>query len=148
MISKKIFSAAVLIFSLSALSFSVYVRCYTGRTMTKVHILKFPMLLGGPGGNGPFQFLPKGTTLYYDQSYPEGFTRYKIYVNVDRYPLDLSEQSDPYGIDPLSAFKMDKDDLKRVMDRNPISKEDLTAILKSKQLSKQEIRELLEEYSK
>jgi hypothetical protein len=116
--------------------------------MTKVHTLKFPMLLGGPGGNGPFQFLPKGTTLYYDQSYPEGFTRYKIYVNVDRYPLSLSELSDPTEIDPLSAYAMDKGDLKRVLDRNPVTREDLTAILKSKQLSKQDIRDLLEEYSK
>jgi hypothetical protein len=145
---KKIFAIASMLFCLVAVSFSVYIYSYIGRKMTKVHTLKFPMLLGGPEGNGPFQFLPKGTNLYYDQSYPEGFTRYMIYVNVDRYPLDLSEQSDPYAIDPLSAFAMNKDDLKRVLDRNPITKDDLTAILKSKQLSKQEIRDLLEEYSK
>lgn len=57
-------------------------------------------------------------------------------------------QSDPYAIDPLSAYAMDKGDLKRLLDRNPISKDDLRAILKSGQLSKKEIRELLDEYSK
>lgn len=128
--------------------FSIRANYPVGQKMTKVHILQFPMLLGGPGGGGPYQLLPKGTTLYYDQSYPEGFTRYKIYVNIDRYPLDLTELSDPYSIDPLSAYSMDKGDLKRLLDRNPITKGDLTAILKSDQLSKEEIRELLVEYSK
>jgi hypothetical protein len=142
----KIVPIAAVMIILLAVCFSVHP--HSALNITKVHTLKFPMLLGGPGGNGPFQLLPKGTTLYYDQSYPEGFTRYKVYVNIDRYPLTLSELSDPTEIDPLLAFAMDKGGLKRVLDRNPITKEDLTAILKWKQLSKQDIRDLLEEYSK
>jgi hypothetical protein len=106
------------------------------------------MLLAGPEGNGPFQLLPKGTSLYYDQSYPEGFTRYMIYVNVDRYPLPTRELSDPTSVEPITAFAIDKGDLKRLLDGNPVTKEELTSILKSDQLSKQEIRELLAEYSK
>lgn len=145
---KNYLTTASILVGILAVSVSMPSHSQAARKTTLVHTLKFPMLLGGPGGNGPFQLLPKGTTLYYDQSYPEGFTRYKIYVNVDRYPLDLSEQSDPTMIDPLSAFSMDKGDLKRLMARNPISKDDLRAILKSEQLSKKEIRELLEEYSK
>jgi hypothetical protein len=45
--------------------------------------------------------LPIGTTLYFDKSFPEGFTRYKVYVNIDRMPLALRELSDPSEIDPL-----------------------------------------------
>jgi hypothetical protein len=71
-----------------------------------------------------------------------------IYVNVDRYPLPTRELNDPNLIEPITAFAMDKADLKRLLDRNPVTKEDLAAILKSGQLSKQEIRELLAEFSK
>jgi hypothetical protein len=143
---RKVLTAAAILISMAATSLSIYY--HLGRKMTKVHTLKFPMLLAGPEGNGPFQLLPKGTTLYYDQSYPEGFTRYMIYVNVDRYPLPTRELSDPTSIEPITAFAMDKGDLKRLLDRNPITKEELTSILKSDQLSKEEIRELLAEYSK
>jgi hypothetical protein len=145
---KKILRTTVIMICLVAACFSIRAHYPLGQKMTKVHTLEFPMLLGGPGGNGPYQLLPKGTTLYYDQSYPEGFTRYMIYVNIDRYPLSLTELSDPYSIDPLSAYAMNKGDMKRLLDRNPITKDDLTAILKSSQLTKQDIRELLVEYSK
>ncbi len=106
------------------------------------------MLLGSHSRNGPFHLLPTGTTLYHDRDFPEGFTRYKIYVNVDRFPLPLSELDDPTSIVPITAFAIDKADLKRILARNPITKDDLAAILKSGQLSKQEIRALLDEYSK
>jgi hypothetical protein len=121
--------------------------CPVGKNSPKVQTLQFPMLLGGAVGDGPYQMLPKGTTLYYDKSYPEGFTRYIIYVNVDRYPLSLTTLSDPTAIVPITAFALDKEDLKRLLDRNPITKEDLRAILGSDQLSKQEIREILREYA-
>lgn len=144
---KTILSTTAIMIFFVTVCFSIRACYHVGQKMTKVHTLQFPMLLGGPEGNGPYQLLPKGTVLYYDQSYPEGFTRYIIYINIDRYPLSLTELGDPYLIDPLSAFAMNKGDLRRLLDRNPITKEDLTAILKSNQLSKQEIRELLVEYS-
>jgi hypothetical protein len=143
---QRILTTAAMLICLSAVCLLTYHHFW--RIGTKVHTLKFPMLLAGPEGDGPYQLLPKGTTLYYDQSYPEGFTRYIIYVNVDRYPLPLSELSDPTSIAPITAFALNTGRLKRLLDRNPITKDDLTAILKSDQLSKQEIRELLEEYSK
>lgn len=59
----------------------------------EVHTLEFPMLLGSPGGQGPLQLLPTGTTLYHDQEYPKGFTQYRIYVNVDRYPPPTDEKT-------------------------------------------------------
>jgi hypothetical protein len=143
---RKVLTAGVMLISIAAVSLSIYY--HLRPKMAKVHTLQFPMLLAGPEGDGPFQLLPKGTTLYYDQSYPEGFTRYIIYVNVDRYPLPTRELSDPTSVEPITAFAMDKGDLKRLLDRNPITKQELTSILKSDQLSKEEIRELLAEYSK
>jgi hypothetical protein len=70
---RKILPIAAVTIILLAVCFSVHPD--SAPKITKVHTLKFPMLLGGPGGNGPFQFLPKGATLYYDESYPEGFTK-------------------------------------------------------------------------
>jgi hypothetical protein len=116
--------------------------------MTKVHTLEFPLMLASPSGNAPLYLLPKGTTLYFDKAYPEGFTRYKVYINVDRFPLATTELSDPTIIKPITAFAMDKNDLQRLLERNPVTKDDLAAILKSGQLTKDEIRELLAEYAK
>lgn len=47
--------------------------------------------------------LPVGTTLYFDRSFPEGFTRYKVYVNIDRMPLTLRKLPDSNEIEPIEA---------------------------------------------
>ena len=116
--------------------------------MPKIHTLEFPLLLEGSGEKGRYYLLPKGTTLYFDKSYPEGFVRYKIFVNVDRFPLHSTELADPTEIRPITAFGIDKSDLKRLLSEYPLSKDDLVSILKSGQLSKEEIRETLAEFSR
>lgn len=119
-----------------------------GRKVTKVHVLEFPLLLAGAKENAPLKLLPAGTTLYFDKSYPEGFTRYIVYVNVDRFPLETHKLDDQTLISPITAFPLDKEDLRRLLVRNPISKNELASILKSEQLSKSEIRDILAEFSK
>jgi hypothetical protein len=113
----------------------------------QVHVLQFPLLLAGPSGDMPLHTLPAGTTMYFDRSYPEGFTRYKVYVNVDRLPLPLTTLADRTAINPITAWKMDKDDLKRPSGHNPVTREWLASILKSGQLSRDEIREVLADYA-
>jgi hypothetical protein len=90
--------------------------------------------------------LPKGTVMYFDQSYPEGFTRYKVYINVDRMPLSLVELSDPTSISPIDANAPDKEDLKKLLKDYPVTKADLNAILKSTAMSKEEIKEVLTDF--
>ena len=107
-----------------------------GRKTTRVHTLEYPLVLSGAKENAPLKLLPAGTTLYLNKSYPEGFTRYIIYVNVDHSPLATHELDDPTLITPLTAFPLDKEDLRRLLMRNPISKEELVSILRSGQLSK------------
>ena len=51
--------------------------------------------------------LPPGTALYFDKGFPEGFSRYKVYVNVDRMPLALRDLPDRNEIDPLDARPFD-----------------------------------------
>ena len=115
---------------------------------TKVHVLEAPMILTSDVPSKTMSLLPAGTTLYYDKSYPEGFTRYKVYINIDRHPLALSNLSDPTEIVPIDARVPDKEDLERLLREYPISKAELAAILKSSRISKEEIREVLHEYSK
>lgn len=105
------------------------------------------MLTGGTE-NGPPTILPKGTSLYYDQAFPEGFVRYKVYINVEGVNLESHEATEKFWLDPLTAFPFNKESLRLLLADYPLTKEDLSAILKSGQISKQEIRELLNEYSK
>jgi hypothetical protein len=114
--------------------------------MTKVHKLEFPLLLTTEDALSNSHLLPKGTTLYFDKAYPEGFTSYKIYINIDRMPLALTELSDPTLIDPLEARALDKDDLKKILLNYPLTKSDLESILKSGKISKDEIKEVLTDF--
>ena len=114
--------------------------------MTKVHKLEFPLLLTSEDSLSNFHLLPKGTTLYFDKAYPEGFTRYKVYINIDRMPLTLTELSDPTLIDPLDAQALDKENLKKILRDYPLTKSDLESILKSGKISKDEVKEVLTDF--
>lgn len=76
----------------------------------------------------------------YLEAYAEGFTCYIIYVNVERFLLPTTVLSDPTAIRPLPAYPMERQDLRRLLNRNPITKEELSTILKSGQLTKAEMR--------
>jgi hypothetical protein len=114
--------------------------------MTKVHTLEYPMLLSGDSSANSYHMLPKGTTLYYDQSYDEGFTRYKVYINIDRMPLNLVTLQDPTTIIPIWAYAPDKNDMKSLLREYPLTKSDLQSILKSGQLSKEDVKEILADF--
>ena len=114
--------------------------------MPKVHKLESPLLLASEDQSNSLHILPKGTTLYFDQAYPEGFTRYKVYINIDRMPLKLEELSDPTLIVPLDAYAPDKEDLKKLLRDYPLTKNDLESILKSGKISKEEIKEVLTDF--
>lgn len=116
--------------------------------MPRIHKLEFPLMLEGSAAPGSNYLLPKGTTLYFEQAFPEGFVRYRIYVNVEGVDLPTRELADPTAIDPLSAYPIGKAELTKVLREYPLSKSDLVAILKSGQLPKQDIREILTEFSR
>lgn len=116
--------------------------------MIKIHTLEYPLVLSSDEESKNFHLLPKGTTLYFDKAFPEGFTRYKVYINIDRLPLKLQELADPTEIIPIEAFSPDKEILRKLLQDYPLTKNDLIAILKSGKISKEEIHDLLNEYSK
>lgn len=112
----------------------------------KTHTLKEPLILSSRSSGGVSHLLPIGTTLYLNKSFPEGFTQYRIYVNVDRMPLALQDLADPSEIDPLEARAFDKPALARALRDYPLTRDELAAILQSPQLTKQDIQEVLKEY--
>uniref|UniRef100_Q47E08 Putative transmembrane protein n=1 Tax=Dechloromonas aromatica (strain RCB) TaxID=159087 RepID=Q47E08_DECAR len=116
------------------------------KTMTKIHKLEYPLILSSESASKNTHMLPKGTVLYFDKSYPEGFTRYKIYINIDRMPLKLDDLSDPTEIDPIDAVAPSKEDLLKLLRDYPLTKSDLESILNSKRISKDEIREILDNF--
>jgi hypothetical protein len=113
-----------------------------------MHKLKAPLMLSGGAVSKHQYLLPAGATLYYDQAFPEGFVRYKIYVNVEGVSLDVAPATDKFWLDPLVAFPVGKEQLKKLAEDYPITKDELREILSSGSVSKDEIRQLLEEFSR
>lgn len=113
--------------------------------MEKIHRLTTPLQLSTEqASNG---LLPTGTTLYYDTSFPEGFSRYKIYVNIDRMPRELETLQDPTVIDPIDATAFSQGALLKLLRNHPLTKDDIRAIINSGYLSKDEIKEILSEFT-
>lgn len=119
-----------------------------GRHVVKAINLEFPLLLEGSSAPGQTYLLPKGTTLYYEQAFPEGFVRYRMYVNIEGVKLEPHQLADRTAISPVTAYPVGKAELRKLLSEYPLSKEDLQAILKSSVMTKEEIRSVLDEYSR
>jgi hypothetical protein len=114
--------------------------------ITKITTLKAPMVLVSNEPTKNLHLLPAGTTLYFDQSYPEGFTRYKVYINIDRMPLPLRDLADPTEIDPIEARALSKSELAKALREYPLTRGDLEGILQSTHMTTQEIEEVFHEF--
>jgi hypothetical protein len=116
--------------------------------MVKVHILESPLLLSGRGDSNTFSLLPAGTTMYYEKSLPEGFSRYRVYINTEKTLNNLKLQAleDATMIDPIWADAVQKEDLSKLISDYPITKGELRKILKSPHLTKDDVNEVLSDY--
>jgi hypothetical protein len=112
-------------------------------TDTRIHVLRHPLRIAS-AARDEWYLLPAGTTLYYDDSMPEGFDRYRIYLNVEGGDLDLSQVSDRYYIAPLSAYPIEGEDILRLIRSYPVNKEDLIGLLKAKPLTAEDAREIID----
>ncbi|MFC5476639.1 hypothetical protein [Massilia suwonensis] len=119
---------------------------WKGQRLVKVHTLTQPLIISSDRSDKVLHTLPPGTTLYFEESFPEGFTRYKVYVNVDRMPLTLRDLTDPTEIDPLEARAFDKEALNRALREYPLTRKELAAVLQSPHLTKEEIKEVFLQY--
>ncbi|HEX8615124.1 MAG TPA: hypothetical protein VF800_27895 [Telluria sp.] len=131
--------AGVLLLSLAWLFHPLY-------KTTKVYVLDAPMVLSADQMDDRLHLLPKGTTLYFDQGFAEGFSRYKVYVNIDRTPLVLKELDDPTMIAPIQASLIDADELERESGKRPLTKQALRAMLASGGMAREEIEAVFDEF--
>jgi len=100
------------------------------------HILQSPLIVYSGGPVGLPGLLPKGTCLRYMESFDEGFDRYQIYVNVERFPLPLEDAQYPDLVDPLSAFQpseaaIDLEELRKILQTLGVRREDIQLLLHS-----------------
>lgn len=118
--------------------------------MIKVHVTESPLMLSSSEVHSTYTLLPAGTTLYFDKAMPEGFTRYKVYINLEKSlnDLKLSPLKDPTLIDPIWADALQKEDLKRIIATYPITRSELSRMLNSPYLSKSDIEEVLKDHIK
>ena len=90
--------------------------------MTKIHTLAAPLIVATQDSSSKnLHLLPKGSTLYFDKSYPEGFSRYKLYINVARIPLQLEALADPTEIRPVDAYASSPADLRKLLEDYPLT---------------------------
>ncbi|NHZ36764.1 hypothetical protein [Massilia rubra] len=111
-----------------------------------VYVLDAPMLLAADSRDKNLHLLPKGTTLYYDQGFPEGVERYRVYVNLDHNILKLKQLDDPTRITPIRAQAIEAHELKRALRDYPLTKTELQAILKSDAMTRAEIKAVFDDF--
>jgi hypothetical protein len=131
-----------LIFAAGLLAGAILIGAFTGdKIMKKVHVTKVPLLLYSNAANAGPTMLPVGTSMYYDTSFDEGFSRYIVYVNV-KADLDLTASALD-TIEPLDGRPIRKEALLKLVKDHPLTRQDLEKILQSDRLSKDDIKEVL-----
>jgi hypothetical protein len=106
-----------------------------------------PLLLTAGGEAKYFHMLPAGTAIYKDHSFPEGHTRYIVYVNFKgAFAANAIESDKPNLIDPIWAYTIEKDDVQKLLAETPISKDDLVRILKARKITREELAQIVREW--
>jgi hypothetical protein len=108
----------------------------------KQHVLRAPLVVYSQ--NQPFGpgVLPPGTSLRYVESFPEGFDRFLVFVNVERFPLPLEEVSPPELVDPLSATSGTSSEEGNLV----IPIDELIKLLRSLGVKKTDLTQLVDSY--
>lgn len=122
---------------------------YGAPLMTKTVYLKLnePLLLQSEGDMKNFHMLPEGAALYKDRSFPEGHTRYIVYLNIKGdFAAEKVESDKPNLIDPIWAYPVQREDLTALIAETPVSKEDLVRILKARKMTREDLAQIVREW--
>ena len=115
----------------------------------KIHVLERPMLVGANSEHA-YYLLPAGVTLYWDGDMPEGFSRYKVYFNVEGQRLVERDQHVPGTIAPATLQPIHKEELIELLKLMKLTTKDVSAIIAGAQFTdddRRQIRALLEQRS-
>lgn len=94
-----------------------------------------------------YHMLPAGTALYKDYSFPEGHTRYIVYVNIKAPIATKAVSSDkPNFTAPLWGEPVRPEDLPILLANTPVSKEDLVRILKARKMTREDLAQIVREW--
>ena len=94
-----------------------------------------------------YHMLPAGTALYKDYSFPEGHTRYIVYVNVKAQVATKTVVSEkPNFTAPLWGEPVRQEDLSLLLAGTPVSKEDLVRILKARKMTREDLAQIVREW--
>jgi hypothetical protein len=94
-----------------------------------------------------FHILPAGTALYEDYGFPEGHTRYKVYINIKADFAAKEITSDkPNFIAPIWANPVQPEDLAKLISDTPIAKDDLVRILKARKMTREDLAQIVREW--
>jgi hypothetical protein len=114
---------------------------------TTYYKLNEPLLLNAEGEQKDFHMLPAGTALYKDYEFPEGHTRYIVYINVKGSVDTEKIESDKVNlVDPIWGYRVRPEDLPALMASTPISKEDLVRILKARKMTREDLAQIVREW--
>lgn len=130
------------IFIISITTFQLIVNRSKSMKITKRHILKSPLIVYSNSSKSYIGILPKGTSMRYIKSFDEGFDRFEVYVNVERFPLALEKIDPPDIEDPL--FALPKEEISN--DYSEINLDDLQNLLLSLGVKKDDLVRLCKTY--
>lgn len=122
---------------------------FGGPLMFKTKYLKLqePLLIESEGKAQDFHVLPAGTALYKDYDGPEGFTRYRIYINIkSEFAAEEIVADKPNLIDPIWGHPVRPDDLPYLLGNTPVSKDDLVRILKARKMTREDLAQIVREW--
>lgn len=117
--------------------------------MSKTTYLKLqePLLLESEGKSQDFHMLPAGAALYKDRDFPEGFTRYIVYLNVKaEFAAEEVVSDKPNLVAPIWGHPVQRDDLPFLMANTPVTKDDLVRILKARKMTREELAQIVREW--
>lgn len=94
-----------------------------------------------------FHVLPAGTPMFKEYDFPEGFTQYRVYINI-KAPFAAEEivTDKPNLTDPIWAYPVKPEDLPKLIADTPVSKDDLVRILKARKMTREDLAQIVREW--
>jgi hypothetical protein len=106
--------------------------------------LKEPMLISSNGGES-YYMIPANSVLHYQRGFSEGHQLYSMEVLVkgelaaDRISKDTPTES-------AWLYRIDADEVAKIMGTYPLSKDDLIRILKARKVTRDELAQIVREW--
>lgn len=106
--------------------------------------LKEPMLISSSGGE-PYYMVPANTVLRFQRGFAEGHQLYSIDVFV-KGELSADRIGKDASIESTWLYRIDADDVAKIMSEYPLTKDDLVRILKARKMNRDELAQIVRDW--